>query len=141
MNFLINDSNYIGCYAEELFSAECIKRGITVNKPVLDSSIYDCVIDVKGELLKIQIKSTTKKPRDKDPNINVQLMNGNKKDYTINAIDYFAIYSDYYEGFFIFPNTGSMQAVRVSMTGSRKHFFNNFDFINENRYNQISLFE
>ena len=23
---MINDTNYIGCYAEELFSAECIKK-------------------------------------------------------------------------------------------------------------------
>ena len=137
---IINDTNYIGCYAEELFSAECIKRGIAVNKPVLDSSIYDCVIDVKGELLKIQIKATTKEPRDKDPNIQVPLMNGNKQNYILGSVDYFAVYSTHYNGFFIFPNSGGMQGVRVSLTGSRKHFFNNFDFIEDNRYNQLDLF-
>lgn len=137
---MTKDTNYIGCFAEELFSAECIKRGISVCKPVLDSSIYDCIIDVNKELLKIQIKSTTKEPRDDDPNIQVPIMNGNKQKYIIGSVDYFSVYSTYYEGFFIFPNTGNMQGVRISLTGIRKHFFNNFDFNNESRYNQLDLF-
>ena len=66
-------------------------------------------------------------------------MNGNKQNYTLSSIDYFAIYSTYYDGFFIFSNTGNMQGVRISLDGTRKQFYNNYDFIKENRYNQLDL--
>ena len=138
MNF--KDSNFTGCYAEQLFSAECIKRNIPILFPVLDSSIYDCVIDINNEMLKIQIKSTEKIPIDGDPNINVPLENGVKQRYNIFLIDYFAIWSKYYDGFFIFPNTGNMSAVRISKTGLRKHQFNNFNFTKDSRYSQLSIF-
>lgn len=126
----MTDSNYIGCYGELLFFAECVKRGYTVSKPVLDSSPYDCVVDNNTDLFKIQIKSSGKQPREDDPNIQIPLQN-NKKIYTPNLVDYFAIYSTYYNGFFIFKNSGDMQAVRVSLSGKWKDNFNNYKFIRE----------
>lgn len=43
-------------------------------------------------------------------------------------VDFFAVYSEYFGGFFIFPNTGSMKAIRLSMHGKNSIYFNNFAF-------------
>jgi len=123
----MTDCNYIGCYGETLFFAECIKRGYNVSKPILDSSVYDCIVDTHSGLYKVQIKSTGKEPREEDPNIQIALQN-NKKDYSIDLVDYFAVYSTYYNGFFIFKNQGDMQSIRFSLTGKWKDYFNNFNF-------------
>lgn len=136
------NSNYTGCYAEQYFSAECLKRNIPVCFPVMDSSPYDCIIDKDGELLKIQIKSCTKTPSSESPNnIGVPLTNGVKIHYTFENVDYYAIWSEFYDGFFIFPNTGNMQGVRITLTGERKIWFNNYDFDKKLRYNQLSIFD
>ena len=126
----MTDSNYIGCYGELLFFAECTKRGFTVSKPVLDSSPYDCVVDNKLGLFTVQIKSSGKRPREDDPNIQVPIQNS-KQLYTTELVDYFAIYSTYYNGFFIIKNNGDMQGVRISLSGKWKDNFNNYKFIRE----------
>jgi len=126
----LTDSNYIGCFGELLFFAECTKRGYIVSKPVLDSSTYDCIVDTNNGLFKIQIKSSGKHPQKEDPNIQVPIQN-NKQLYTTTLVDYFAIYSTYYNGFFIFKNTGDMQSVRISLSGKWKDNFNNYNFIKD----------
>ena len=123
----MTDSNYIGCYGETLFFAECIKRGFSVSKPLLDSSPDDCILDTHKALYKVQIKSTGKAPDDGDPNIKTPLQN-NKVEYSMGLVDYFAVYSTYYNGFFIFKNEGNMQSIRFSLTGKWKDCFNNYKF-------------
>lgn len=124
------DSNYIGCYGELLFFSECIKRGYNVSRPLLDSSVYDCVVDRDNVLYKVQVKSSIKTPRDDDPNIHVPLQN-NKKKYEVDLVDYFAVYSTFYGGFFIFKNLGEMKAIRISLSGKWKDCFNNYNFNKE----------
>jgi hypothetical protein len=126
----LTDSNYIGCYGELLFFAECTKRGFTVSKPLLDSSPYDCIVDNKVDLFTVQIKSSGKHPREDDPNIQVPIQNS-KQLYTTELVDYFAIYSTYYNGFFMIKNNGDMQGVRVSLSGKWKDNFNNYKFIRD----------
>ena len=123
----MKDSNYIGCYGETLFFAECIKRGFSVSKPLLDSSPYDCIVDTHNNLYRVQIKSTGKAPEEGDPNIKTHLQN-NKSIYLASVVDYFAVYSTYYNGFFIFRNEGNMQSIRFSLTGKWKDCFNNYKF-------------
>lgn len=123
----MTDCNYIGCYGETLFFAECIKRGYNVSKPILDSSIYDCIVDTHSGLYKVQIKSTGKDPKEEENNIQVALQNS-KVNYSKEFVDYFAVYSTYYNGFFIFRNQGDMQSIRFSLTGKWKDYFNNFNF-------------
>jgi len=95
--------------------------------PILDSSPYDCILDVNGRLLKIQIKSTQKKPLEGRNSVNVPIQNS-KTNYTKDLVDYFAIYSEYYDGFFVFPNKGEMKSIRLSLTGKNKIYFCNFGF-------------
>lgn len=126
----MTNSNYIGCYGELLFFSECIKRGYSISKPVLDSSPYDCIVDNNESLFKVQIKSSGKEPRDGEPNVQVPIQN-NKREYSSDLVDYFAIYSTYYNGFFIFKNKGNMQGVRVSLSGKWGINFNNYNFDKE----------
>lgn len=123
----MTDSNYIGCYGETLFFAECIKRGFSVSKPLLDSSPYDCIVDTHNNLYTVQIKSTGKAPKEGEPNVKTHLQN-NTRTYLPSVVHYFAVYSTYYNGFFIFKNTGEMSAIRFSLTGKWKHCFNNYKF-------------
>jgi len=120
--------NHLGCFAEYLFCAECTKRGYTVSMPILDSSIYDCVVDTGKDLYKIQIKSSEKTPRGNENSVNISLDNTKNK-YTKDKVDYFAIYSGFYGGFFVIPNSGSMKAFRASRSGKNAIYYDRFDFV------------
>jgi len=95
----------------------------------MDASIYDCVVDTGNKLFRVQVKSTIKEPVKKSVN-NVQVVLANcKSTYTKELIDYFAVWCDYYDGFFIFKNKGNMQTIRLSLIGKNKIYFNNFALI------------
>lgn len=118
-------NNQLGTYSEYLFATECIKRGYLVSFPLMDSNPYDCIIDTGEHLYKIQIKASEKRPTDRKSSVNVPLQNS-KTIYTKKLVDYFAVYSSFYGGFFIFPNKEKMKSIRLSLTGKNKIFFNNF---------------
>jgi hypothetical protein len=120
-------NNQLGTYAEYLFATECIKRGYSVSFPLMDSSPYDCIVDTGVSLLKIQIKASEKRPYDRKNSVCVPLQNA-KSIYTKDVVDYFALFSSFYGGFFIFPNKGNMQSIRLSLIGKNKKYFNNFVF-------------
>ena len=124
---MTNDSNFLGCYAETLFSTECIKRGIIVSKPLLDSSPYDVIVDDNDSLFKVQIKYNSKKPTDRRNSVLTTFANQNNR-YSLNKVDYFAIYVEHYQGFFIIRNEGNVQAVRLNLFGKYSQNFNKFVF-------------
>jgi len=114
--------------AEYLFATECMKRNYQVSMPLIDSSLYDCIVDTGERLLRIQIKSSAKTPEnDRHNSVHIPLQN-NKRQYTKEKIDYFAVWSDFFNGWFVFKNTGDMQSIRVSLKGKNKKYFNNFAF-------------
>lgn len=121
------DSNSKGAYAEYMFACECLKRGYFPSFPILDSSIYDVIVDVGGRMVKVQVKYSSKEPTDHE-SISVSLTNSNE--YTQDLVDYFAIYSEYFGGFFIIKNNGGMQGLRLNSAEGSKHAyeFNNFSF-------------
>ena len=122
------ETNQLGCYAEYLFCAECTKRGLIVSMPLLDSCIYDCLVDTGFDIIKVQIKASEKKPTDGRNSVNIPLNNAKSK-YTTDKVHYFAIYVAYYDGFFIFPNLGNMQSFRASKKGKNKIYYNRFSFV------------
>lgn len=121
------DTNALGTWAEYHFATESIKRGFKISFPIMDSSPYDCILDDSGKLYKIQIKSSNKVPVDTVNSVNVPL-NNSKSIYTKKTVDYFAVYSSFYGGFFVFPNKGNMKSIRLSLIGRNRIFFNNFVF-------------
>ena len=131
------DVNMRGCFTEYKFAVECLRRGYGVCMPLLHTSIFDMIIDTGSRLLKIQVKSTKKTPsKDSYNTIQVPIQRRkfdgvhDKKYYDIDSVDYFAVFSYFFDGFFIFPNTGKMTGVRISLKGKYKKFFNNFNFDN-----------
>jgi len=123
------DSNSKGAYAEYMFASECLRHGFYPSFPILDSSVYDVLVDIGSNIIKVQVKYTAKVPSDRN-SVQVPIMNGNKVNYTLEFVDYFAIYSEYFSGFFIVKNTGSIQALRLNNKKGSKYElqFNNFSF-------------
>lgn len=128
MSYNNMDTNGKGMYAEYLFASECIKRGIYPSKPLMDSSIYDMILEKDGKLYKVQIKYSAKVPSDRK-SIQVPLCNGVKSRYDIDSVDFFVVYLEYFKGFFIIKNTGDMQGIRLNTREDSKYSynFNNFN--------------
>tara|TARA_R110002051_G_scaffold317659_1_gene399057 strand:- start:394 stop:753 length:360 start_codon:yes stop_codon:yes gene_type:complete len=117
------DTNTRGCVAEYLFGVECLKRGIIVSFPLLNSCVYDCIADTGKNIYRIQIKSTGKNIEKGRSTVRANWHNR----YSQQDVDYFAVWVDLYKGFFIFKNKGQ-QSIRLSKYNSNWEFFNNFDF-------------
>jgi hypothetical protein len=56
--FESNKNKHFGNLAVQLFSCEVLKRGGRYSKPEGDDSPYDIIIDVAGNLWRVQVKST-----------------------------------------------------------------------------------
>lgn len=121
------DNNLRGCLAEYSFAVECLKRGYNISFPLLDSCVYDCIVDTGKKLFKVQVKSTTKTPDTYHTTVACRISNA-KVSYTLDRVDYFAVWVDYFDGFFIFKNLGNMRSIRLSKKGKHKNKFNNFVF-------------
>lgn len=118
------DNNTRGCFAEYQFGLECLKRGIIVSYPLLDACVYDCVADTGNDIYRIQIKSTEKKIEKNRSTIQANWHTS----YSKNDVDFFAVYVNMYQGFFIFRNNGHQQSIRLSLINENSKFFNNFGF-------------
>jgi len=119
------DLNTIGCIAEYQFAVEAMKRGFFVSFPLLDASPYDCILDNGKDLKKIQIKSVTKDEK----NIRSFLKKTNGNAYNTKEVDYFAVYVQHHNGFYIFKNNGNIKSITLGKNIVTKNYFNNFVFI------------
>lgn len=54
-------SHFIGEITEQQVATEFLKQGILVSKPLVQSSRYDFIVDIKNKLYKIQVKTCTLK--------------------------------------------------------------------------------
>ena len=101
------DSNARGCFAEYLFGVECLKRGIIISFPILDSCVYDCVADTGKNVYKIQIKYSGKNFIKHRKTIQCNW----HQSYDLQDVQYFAVYVEIYKGFFIFRNNGRRKCI------------------------------
>ena len=120
------DSTVLGCLAEYLFCVECLKRDINVSMPLSPGSVYDVVVESKGVLLKVQVKSHQTGLHDNKNPVKVNFTS--KRKYNTEEVDFFAIYVKKFNGFFIFRNNGERRSIRLSLTNKNSNFFNNFEF-------------
>ena len=102
------DSNTVGCIAEYQFGIECLKRGIIVSYPLIHSSLYDCVADTGNNIYRIQIKSTKQDYRKHRKTIHIAWHHA----YETKDVDYFAIWVEKFEGFFIFKNVSKIKSYK-----------------------------
>jgi len=127
--FRIVNANQFGCFAEYRFAIRAMENGFNVSMPLLDASTYDAIVEKDGILNKIQIKSITKDRTDKIKREDVQcVLRRDGKPYSIEMVDFFAIYVERDQGFYIIKNKGQ-KAIRLSTTGIYKDNFNNFALI------------
>ena len=119
------DFNLIGCIAEYKFAVKAMELGLFVSFPLLDSSPYDCIVDTETGLKKIQIKSVASKSE----NSRCFLRKVKENPYSLNDVDYFAIYLKYNDGFYIFKNDGIIKSIRFNKNTVMSNNFNKFEFL------------
>ncbi len=126
------DINQKGCFAEYKFATRAMENGFNVSMPLLDSSPYDCILEKNGQLFKVQIKyvSSHRKQSTYTSGKNTFRLTlaRSYNFYPKELCDYFAIWIDLYDGFFIIPNK-EQSAVRLSLNNKYADNFNNFDLI------------
>ena len=120
--------NQKGCFAEYLFATEAMKHGFNVSMPLLDASKYDCILEKDGKLFKIQIKFMGKDRYKHDGIMQINLRRVRYESYSYNMVDYFALWHEEYQGFFIVKNVGQ-KSMKVNINGKLKDNFNNFALI------------
>ena len=111
------NGNQKGCFAEYHFATTAIKQGFNVSMPLLDSSMYDCILEKSGKLFKFQVKY-----------LGANLKRTGHASYDRDFVDYFALWSEEYNGFFIIKNIGQ-KTLRLSLHNQYKENFNNFALI------------
>jgi len=118
------DINLTGCAAEYRFAVMAMEYGFRVSMPLLDASPYDAIVETPTGLKKVQIKSTRQKIIKKAVGITIK-REGDP--YSINDVDFFAIWVDAYQGFYIIPNNGTQRRFKFSINGKKySDNFNNF---------------
>ena len=100
----MNNSNRTGDVAEFLFDAGSVQRGYVVCRPIHAGTVYDRVVENEGRFYKVQIKSTHKESPMGGYRIN--LTRNNKKGYTKEMVDVFAVYIASTNTWYLFKNNG-----------------------------------
>jgi len=118
------DRNQKGCFAEYKFATMAMENGFNVCMPLLDASAYDCILERNGKMFKIQIKFFTGKSH----HTTIRHGNKSKGGYSLNDVDYFAVWNESCKGFFILENIGQL-GYALSKDGKYAENFNNFDII------------
>jgi|TARA_Y100000033_G_C2660583_1_gene69328 hypothetical protein len=119
------NGNQKGCFAEYHFATTAIKQGFNVSMPLLDSSVYDCILEKNGKLFKFQVKYLGANRYKHGRSIQIVLKRTGTPTYDSNYVDYFALWSEEYQGFFILKNEGQ-KSLRLSLHNKYKENFNNF---------------
>jgi len=98
-------SNRKGILAELKFKQEAISRKLFTADPTYPQSRYDLILDNGNDMYRVQIKSTNmQKEKGGVTAFEVALLGGNKtKKYTKNEVDFFGVYLDKFDVWYIIP--------------------------------------
>ena len=96
--------------------------------PLLSASYYDCILEKNGKLFKIQIKYLGKDRTQRKNSIQITLRRTGLASYEKKYVDYFALWDERNNGFFIIPNLGQT-SLKLNPNGKYKENFNNFALI------------
>tara|TARA_Y100001951_G_scaffold104421_1_gene115950 strand:+ start:974 stop:1393 length:420 start_codon:yes stop_codon:yes gene_type:complete len=120
--------NVKGCFAEYHFATTAMQHGFSVSIPLLAHSKYDLILEKNGNLKKIQIKYLGKNRYKHGNGIQVTLKRIGKKTYEKELVDYFALYHEVQNGFYIIKNEGQ-KSFKFAKGGKYQKNFNNFDLL------------
>jgi hypothetical protein len=126
--FFFMNHNQKGCFAECHFAAIAIQHGYNVSTPLIGSSYYDCILEKDGIMFKIQIKYLGKDRRRHKNSIQITLRRTGLPSYEKKFVDFFALWDEGNNGFFIIPNLGQ-SCLKININGKYKENFNNFALI------------
>ena len=122
MENLQQTSNQYGLSQELEALAFLVNYG-TVSIPYGNSGRYDCILDIQGDLYKIQIKSVNKTDEDtiSIPFANTRMSaNGSvKKEYTEDEVDYIGII--YQHNMYLFPSSMATKSLTVKISKEKLH--------------------
>jgi hypothetical protein len=122
------DQGRVGCHAEYLFATKCLEQGFDVSMPLRHTSPYDVIVDTGEQLIKVQVKSTAGSFRGTRKSIKMTISKNGDQLYSVDEIDYLALYVHEFQGFFIFKYDQPKGSYRLSTQGIYKNHFNNFAF-------------
>ncbi len=120
--------NQKGCFAEYHFASTVISLGFNVSMPLLSSSYYDCILEKNGKLFKIQIKYLGKDRTQRKNSVQITLRRTGLPSYEKKYVDYFALWDERNNGFFIIPNL-EQTSLKLNINRKYKENFNNFALI------------
>lgn len=120
--------NQKGCFAEYHFAATAITHGYNVSIPLLGASYYDCILEKNGKLFKIQIKYLGKDRTQRKNSVQITLRRTGLAFYEKKYVDYFVLWDERHNGFFIIPNL-EQTSLKLNINGKYKENFNNFALI------------
>jgi len=120
--------NQKGCFAEYHFASTAISLGYNVCTPLMNSSYYDCILEKDGKMFKIQVKYLGKDRLRRGNSMQITLRRTGLPSYEKKYVDYFALWDEYNNGFFIIPNLGQT-SLKININGKYKNNFNNFALI------------
>lgn len=110
-----NDNKTDGEESEIAFALRAIRAGFSVSRPFGDSSKYDCIVDHRGKLSRIQVKSTSRGLRGR---YKATISSGGKharRGYSATDVDYLAIHIKSSDTFYIIP-VAALSGFRSSIT-------------------------
>ncbi len=102
----IKDGKTRGEWAEMRFMARASDHGLRISKPFGESSPYDFIIEHRGKLLRVQVKSTT---YSNFRSYIIHLHGANHRRYTSDNIDFVAAYIIPKDIWYIFPIAAIMK--------------------------------
>ena len=122
------NSKNIGDIGEYAVISFLMKYGVSVYKSIGDNSPADIIIDINGELLKVQIKTSTYAGKG-NSNINAVLFpmctsqehrGKGRHLYTKEEVDYFIFYSPIHDELLIYQNKGVEFSILLRFNKTRQ---------------------
>ena len=117
----------IGTLAEKQFLVDALKRNLLVSIPAHDHNGYDVIIQGKTKLYKVQIKATRQTEKNRTSHkVIISKGTNNKKRYTKDEIDFFAIFLVDISQWYIIPiEACSSVTIRIN-PAIKDHKFNSY---------------
>ncbi len=141
-----------GDVAEQAVILKLLKLGLGVSKPIGDRLPYDLVVDIKGKLLKLQVKCAWVNSSDQNYCVDVRRTKTNRKImkrslYSENDFDFAIVHIPENNIFYVFPvkvfiNFGSTLSLINNAKRQRKsksaNYYEAFDLLTKRAAPQVT---
>ena len=109
-----------GEWAELVFMARAVERGLAVSRPHGDSTHYDVGVEHAGRFSRVQVKSTT---FSRKGSFTCNILGPQRKPYAPGLLDFFAIYLVPVDLWYIIPFVIATGNLSLNLTPRQGHKF------------------